>query len=165
MTTVARVLVDLTDTRDADELAHVIHQAEFRNRFSLSATRAALARANGRRNVKVLEEAIELHLSGSAGTRSRVEKRFRRLVAEAGLPRPRHNVVVLGFEVDFLWRRIVVEIDGPHHHRPRTRAEDRIEDAALTAAGYTVIRFTEEDVDLRPALVSAQLARLVAGPK
>ena len=36
---------------------------------------------------RALEQAIELHLSGSAGPRSRLEKRFRRLIAGAGLPR------------------------------------------------------------------------------
>ena len=107
--------------------------------------------------MKSLEEALELHLSGSAGTRSRLEKRFRRLVAEAGLPRPRHNVIVLGFEVDFVWPGLVVEIDGPHHRRPRTRAEDQIQDTVLRAAGYTVIRFTEKDVELRPAAVLREL--------
>lgn len=157
VTTVARLLVDLADDMDAEELAHVIHEAAYLKKFDLGATRAALARANGRRNVKVLEAAIDLHLSGSAGSRSRLEQRFRRLIAGAGLPQPRHNVVVNGFEVDYTWPKVVVEIDGPGHRRARTRIDDAIEDAALRAAGYTVIRFTEDDVDHRPALVLERL--------
>jgi very-short-patch-repair endonuclease len=100
-----------------------------------------------------LEAAIELHLSGSARTRSRLEQRFRRLVAGAGLPQPRHNVIVNGFEVDFTWPRLVVEIDGPGHRRARTRVDDRIKDAALRAAGHTVLRFTEADIESRPDAV------------
>src|SRR4051794_15067565 len=38
--------------------------------------RRALQRANGRRGVKRVERAIELHLDGSAGTRSRAEDDF-----------------------------------------------------------------------------------------
>jgi very-short-patch-repair endonuclease len=153
VTTVARVLVDLTDDMDAEAIARVMHEAAYLNKLDLAATRAALARANGRRNVKVLEAAIELHLSGSAGTRSRLEQRFRRLVAGAGLPQPRHNVIVNGFEVDFTWPRLVVEIDGPGHRRARTRVDDRIKDAALRAAGHTVLRFTEADIESRPDAV------------
>jgi len=58
-------------------------------------------------------------------------------------------VIVLGFAVDFAWPRLVVEIDGPHHRRPRTRAEDEAQDAVLRGAGYTVLRFTEQDVERR----------------
>ena len=58
-------------------------------------------------------------------------------------------MIVLGFAVDFAWPRLVVEIDGPHHRRPRTRAEDEAQDAVLRGAGYTVLRFTEQDVERR----------------
>jgi very-short-patch-repair endonuclease len=158
VTTVARVLVDLTDDRDAEELANVIHEAAYLKKFSLPATRAAIKRANGRRNLGELEAAIELHLSGSAGSRSRLEQRFRKLVAGAGLPQPRHNVIVNGFEVDFVWPGLVVEIDGPAHRRARTQVDDRIKDAALQAGGFTVIRFTEADVENRPGEVLRQLS-------
>ena len=40
VTTVPRILLDLTETRDAEEVAHVIHEAGYRKCFSLSATRA-----------------------------------------------------------------------------------------------------------------------------
>ncbi len=117
-----------------------------------------MARANGRHNLGVLEEALRMHAAGSAGTRSRLERRFRRLVRGAGLPEPVINTIVNGFEVDVYWPGLCVEIDGPNHTRPRTRVDDRIRDAALRAAGYRVLRFTEDDVDLRPEKVLAQLA-------
>jgi very-short-patch-repair endonuclease len=148
----------LTDEMDPEELAFVIHEAVYKKRFSLPATRAAMARANGRRNLGVLEEALRLYLSGSAGTRSRLEKRFRRLVRGAGYPQPRANVIVNGFEVDFYWPGLCVEVDGAGHARPRSRVDDRIRDAALQAAGYTVLRFSEDDLNERPTLVLAELA-------
>jgi hypothetical protein len=48
-------------------------------------------------------------------------------------------------EPDFLWpsRRLVVETDGWETHGTREAFEaDRAKDAALTAAGYRVLRFT-----------------------
>ena len=69
VTTVARTLMDITDVLTAAQLANVIHEAGFRGRFDLVATRAAMARANGRR-VGVLKRALELNALGSAGTKS-----------------------------------------------------------------------------------------------
>lgn len=164
VTTVARTLVDLTDTKETEDLAFLIHEAAYLGKFSFEATRAAMQRANGRRNLDRLEEALQLHRSGSAGARSRLEQRFRRLVRGAALPAPRSNVEVNGFEVDCYWPGLCVEIDGPPHARPRTQVDDRIRDAALRAAGYGVLRFSEDDLNHRPALLLAALEEHV-GPK
>jgi very-short-patch-repair endonuclease len=158
VTTVARTLVDLTDSKETEDLAFMIHEAAYLGKFSFPATRAAMQRANGRRNLDRLEAALQLHLSGSAGTRSRLEQRFRRLVRGAGLPAPRSNVEVNDFEVDFYWPGLCVEVDGPPHARPRTKVDDRIRDASLRAAGYVVLRFSEDDLNQRPAMVLAELA-------
>jgi very-short-patch-repair endonuclease len=165
VTTVARTLVDLSDEKDPHELAFLMHEAAYLGKFSFEATQAAMTRANGRRNLGALKEALELHRSGSAGTRSRLEKRLRRLVKGAGMPAPRSNVDVNGFEVDFYWPGLCVEIDGPPHTRPRTQVDDRIRDAALRAAGYVVLRFDEDDLNDRPAWLLAELAaqQLAAG--
>jgi very-short-patch-repair endonuclease len=48
--------------------------------------------------------------------------------------------------VDFRWPGLVVEIDGSGHRRPRTAREDRERDAELKAAGYSVMRFTAEQL-------------------
>jgi hypothetical protein len=96
-----------------------------------------MERAPGRR-LRVLESALRLHASGSAGTRSALERRFLRLVRGAGLPEPVKNTFVNGFEVDFRWGSLCVEVDGGGHLRPRTKREDRIRGAALRAAGFTL---------------------------
>jgi very-short-patch-repair endonuclease len=144
VTTVARTLVDLTEILDAPKLANVIHEAAYRRRFDEPATRAAIARANGRARLARLEQALELNARGSAGTKSALEDRFLAHVREAGLPEPEINVKVEGIEVDALWGRRVVEIDGPGHQRPRTRREDAQRDAKLRAAGYDVVRVTTD---------------------
>ncbi len=165
VTTVARTLVDLTDALDARQLANVIHEAAFRRRFDPAVTRAAMERAAGRRNLGVLADALAAHEAGSAGTRSALEDRFLALIGSAGLPEPLSNVPVHAagrrIEVDFHWpaRRLVVEIDGDGHARPRTRLDDAARDRALRAAGYEIVRFTGADVDHRPATVLAALSR------
>src|SRR4051794_10720472 len=125
VTRVARTLVDLTDVLTPHQLANVIHEAAFRGLFDLAGTREAMARANGRRNLPRLRTAIELHLSGSAGTRSNAEDAFLRLI-DGHLERPLFNTHLLDEEVDFHWpdRRLVVEVDGPGHARPAARRDD-----------------------------------------
>lgn len=148
VTTVARTLVDLSSMLTAAQLANVIHEAAFRNRFDLASTQQAMARANGRHTLDVLAAALEAHTKGSAGTRSALEDRFLAQVERAGLPEPLVNTKVADIEVDFHWpeRGLCVEIDGPGHARPRARKEDRARDAALRAAGHEVIRFTGDDL-------------------
>jgi very-short-patch-repair endonuclease len=164
VTTVARTLVDLTDELDEYQLANVIHESAFRRRIDLAATRAARKRATGRRNLDVLDAALDAHLAGSAGTRSTLEDRFLALVRAAGLPVPLVNVKVetatREIEVDFHWpdKRLCVEVDGPGHTRPKTRLEDQTRDELLRAAGHEVLRFTEDDLTLLPTSVTAVFA-------
>jgi hypothetical protein len=158
VTTVARMLVDLTDLLTAHQVTYVINEAAYRKRLDLSATRRAMERANGRRNLHVLERAIELYLSGSAGTKSPHEDAFLALVGET-LPEPLVNTQLAGFEVDFLWPEsmLVVEIDGRGHGRPPARRKDALEDRVLRGAGYTVLRFTDVQLAAEPASVLASV--------
>jgi hypothetical protein len=70
ITTPARTLVDLAGTLTAHQLANVIHEAAFRNRFDETKTREAMTRANGR-PLATLHAALRAHVSGSAGTEAR----------------------------------------------------------------------------------------------
>lgn len=142
VTTVARTLVDLSDQLTNHQLANVIHEAAFRNRFSEAATRAAMERAQGRHNLHRLEQALIAHAQGSAGTRSDLEDRALAQLERRGAPEPQVNTRVAGIEVDLYWpdQDLVVEVDGPGHRRPRTIMEDAGRDARLRAAGVRVRR-------------------------
>jgi very-short-patch-repair endonuclease len=97
-------------------------------------------------------------------TRSEAERRLQRLIRAARLPRPATNVRVAGWEVDAYWprERLVVEVDGYAYHGNRAAFErDRRKDAALVAAGYTVIRVTWRQLKEEPLTVVALLARLI----
>jgi very-short-patch-repair endonuclease len=106
------------------------------------------------------------HASLSEGfTRSEAERRLKALCKAAHLPAPRTNARVNGYEVDAYWpaQRLIVEIDGYTYHRSRAAFErDRRRDAALTAAGYRVIRVTWRRLRDEPYAVSAQLGALLA---
>jgi hypothetical protein len=157
VTTIARMLVDLTDVLTAHQLANVIHEATFRRRFSLRATRDAIERSNGRHNLQVLETALALNARGSAGTKSRNEDDFLHLLQSAGLPEPLVNTRVNGVEPDARWPalRLAIEIDGPGHARPRTRREDAANEAKLRAAGYEVVRVRPDELRSGVERVSA----------
>jgi very-short-patch-repair endonuclease len=143
ITTPARTLVDLADVLTAHQLANVIHEAAFRNRFDETKTREAMTRAQGR-PLSNLHAALQAHAQGSAGTRSELEDRF--LETWTG-PKPRVNTKLHGIEVDLYWpdENLVVEIDGPGHKRPRTRTEDEQRDRQLQENGITVVRIPSGD--------------------
>jgi very-short-patch-repair endonuclease len=167
VTTIPRLLVDLSDVQKPHGLANVIHEAAFRGWFSEPATRDAMARANGRHNLHVLEAALHLHASGSAGTRSDPEVAFLTLLQFAGLPKPLVNTQLHGHEVDFHWPqfKLAVEIDGPGHTRPRTRREDARRDRMLRAAGVIVMRFTDYQLAERPEWVAQVVKEAVRPPR
>jgi hypothetical protein len=136
-----------------------MHEAAFRGRFVEPAIRDAMARVWGRPRLWVVERALELHAHGSAGTRSTAEDAFLALVG--GLPEPFVNVPFEGFERDFRWPGLVVEIDGPAHGRPHARLDDAGRDRTLHAVGYEVLRFSADAVHLRAREVLASVSSRV----
>jgi very-short-patch-repair endonuclease len=131
-----------------------MYEAAHWGRLDLDAVRATAARLLGRHGLAVLEEAIEAHLKGSAGTKSDLEDAFHLLIRDR-VPKPIANVKVLGHEVDAFWPelRLVVEVDGPGHERPRAKRRDRRRDHERREAGYTVLRFTDVEIEREPAHV------------
>jgi predicted transcriptional regulator of viral defense system len=147
ITSVARTLLDLATTVRPDRLERALAQAEHLELYDHTAITELLARSNGHRGRKALTEATALE---PKLTRSEWEVRMLRLVRTTALPEP---LVNLPFDVpdygecrpDFHWplHRLIVETDGWKTHRTRAAFEsDRAKDAALTAAGYRVVRVT-----------------------
>ena len=156
VTTVARTIADLAEIETVERLVNVMYEAAYLGLLDLDELRACAERLNGRQHTAVLDEAIEAHLKGSAGSKSENEDAFHAL-GRGRWPKPIANVKVLGEEVDAFWPefRLVVEIDGPGHDRPRARRRDRRIDRMLRAAGYTVLRFTDKEIERRPEVVVA----------
>jgi hypothetical protein len=91
-------------------------------------------------------------------TRSDLETLFLDLCRRYGLPTPEVNVKLSHWEVDFLWRRehLVVETDFWSYHRGSVAFEDdHARELDLRAAGYTVLRFGDQQLENEPARVAA----------
>ena len=157
-TTIPRLLVDLSDEVTKWELANVIHEAEFHDLLNLAAVYQARERANGRRHLRRLDQAIAMHLAGSAGARSRGELKLLAALERRGLPEPVVNTPLHGYEVDCHWPdfALAIELDGPHHRRRRTKTEDANKEAAWRAGGFDVLRFNEAELRAATDAVTAR---------
>jgi predicted transcriptional regulator of viral defense system len=162
VTTVAKTLLDVAAQARKSHLEHALGQALRNQLYDHRAILDVLDRHRGRRGVKALRAATA---DDPAFTRSELESRFRALCRRAGLPRPLSNVDVADadhhpHEVDFFFpaHRLVVETDGWRDHGTRLAFErDRAKDAALVAAGYTVLRFTKRQIDDDPDTVAERV--------
>jgi very-short-patch-repair endonuclease len=161
VTTVGRTLLDLADVLDAHRLERLCHRAEVLRLLDL----AAIPDLPGRRT-RALRAALATLATGADVTRSEFEERFLAFVAARGLPRPRVNAIVLGYEVDFVWpeHRLVVETDGAATHlTARAFHADRERDAELLAGGYRVLRVTWRQLTREPDTLERRLRALLSG--
>jgi very-short-patch-repair endonuclease len=109
-------------------------------------------------------EFMGLRLDGVESDRSRsdLEKDFLELCHRHGLPAPEVNVKLGRWEVDFLWRdqRLVVETDSFAYHRGSVAFEDdHARDLDLRGEGFTVLRFSERQLNEEPGRVVEDVAR------
>jgi Protein of unknown function (DUF559) len=104
----------------------------------------------------------------TALTRSELEDRFLALLDATDLSRPEVNACLElaggWIEVDCAWRahRLVVELDGHATHATRATFErDRSRDRMLLTTGWRVVRITWRQLHDRPAVIAADLRRLL----
>jgi very-short-patch-repair endonuclease len=98
-------------------------------------------------------------------TRSDLETLFLEICRRHRIPPPEVNVKLGRWEVDFLWRsrRLVVEVDSWAYHRGSVAFEDdHARDLDLRAAGYTVLRFSDKQLEEEPGRVVADVTRALA---
>ena len=90
----------------------------------------------------------------AVGAESPMETRLRLVLAGAGLPSPalQHQVCneagicVARLDLAYIDARLGVEYDGQCHWEPRAIRKDLLRQNALRALGWTLLRFTAEDV-------------------
>jgi very-short-patch-repair endonuclease len=168
VTTVARTLVDLAGVVSHERLRKALSEAErmlLIDMCELARARERTRTRNGPGHARLQAVLAEHAAHGAQIDRSKLERRFVALARRAGLPLPRLNLWIDGMEVDAVWprERIAVELDSWEFHRHRRAFQhDREKGNALTAAGWTVLRFTHHDIADRPAEVAAQLRHFVA---
>jgi hypothetical protein len=142
-----RTLLDLAATVKPARVERALAHAERLQLYDHAAITDVLTRTNGHRGQRALAEATAIE---PKFTRSDFESRVLRIVRRAGLPKPDANAVLSALDhprlephLHWLAHRLIVETDGWERHPTRASFEsDRANDAALTAAGYRVVRFT-----------------------
>jgi Transcriptional regulator, AbiEi antitoxin/Protein of unknown function (DUF559) len=156
ITTPARTLLDLAGSGlRPKQLESALNQAELDLRLDFAELHELLARYPRRPGTRALKAQLAAY-RGPVDARSRLERLVHALCAANGLARPLVNTVIEGKLRDFCWpqRRLVVEADSYRWHRtPSAFNDDRERDVELTLAGYTVLRFTYEQVTRRPRYV------------
>jgi hypothetical protein len=165
-TTVDRTLLDIAAQVPERHLERALAQAERLQLYDHRAIEDVIARSNGHRGTKRLTIAIADEPQFS---RSELEIRVRKLARKHGMPQPECNTSLdapdhPGLEADlyFPTHHLVVETDGWDTHRTRQAFEDdRAKDAALTAAGYTVLRFTWRQLRDDPDTVADRLKAIM----
>ena len=162
-----RLLVDLGQVAPAG-VAPALRQLLFAGTVSRTAVEHAVRRHSrrGRHGLGALRAALDEWDIESRPPDSVLELRMAELLRSHDLPPATFHAVVLGCEVDFaiVELRIVLECDGWEvHGRDREQFEwDRARDAEMTAAGWSVLRFTWSQITRRPAWVAATVRATVA---
>jgi very-short-patch-repair endonuclease len=152
ITTIARTLLDLAATVRSDRLERALAEAMYQRVYDHRAITDVIARSSGHRGTAILARATARE---PKRTRGEWEARMLRLVRGANLPEPRCNKPLHApdhgeCKPDFYWpaHNLIVETDGWEAHGTLAAfRSDRAKDAALTAAGYRVVRFTWDTHD------------------
>jgi very-short-patch-repair endonuclease len=167
VTSLQRTLLDLAEVERPHRLERALEESVRLSKLDGRKLGELLNRSHGRRGLKPLRAALIAAVEEQpAMKRSDNERALARICRQHNLPKPQHNATVEGFEVDAYWpsHRLVVEIDSFEFHKSRAAFErDRTRDVALTRAGYTVIRFTDTQIQREPDYVAAVLAQLFRG--
>jgi very-short-patch-repair endonuclease len=163
VTSPARTLADLSGRLHDTQLEAAVNEADRLDLIDPERLREALRRMRGQHGAGALARIIDRRVFRL--TDSELERRFLRLVRDAGLPPPHTRLSLNGFRVDFFWPELglIVETDGLRYHRtPAQQARDRRRDQVQTAAGLTTLRFTHAQVRFEPAEVRELLLQVAA---
>lgn len=163
-TAVPRTLMDLAIRARPEQLEGYLERAEERELLDVRAIEDVLARAGGHRGRGRLARALAIYSPDPAFTRSKFERRFRRLVKAADLPTPSMNFNVAEFELDAYWPelRFAVELDLFETHGSRAAFErDRRRHEELKLLGIEMIRITAPRLKREPEKVIRNLATLL----
>jgi very-short-patch-repair endonuclease/predicted transcriptional regulator of viral defense system len=154
-TTVERTLIDLGAVVPERRVGHAVEQALKSEQTDLPMLTYVhqRRRGRGRRGAGVLAAVLD-GLEDSDRADSPLERDFLSLIRRSGLPLPKTQQVIDNdgrfiARVDFLWpdHDVIVEVDGHEYHSTRDqRSADSSRQNRLTALGYTVFRFTSDQV-------------------
>jgi very-short-patch-repair endonuclease len=152
VTAVARTLLDIASSLRPSRLERAIERCKLLDLLDLNEVDRLLEEVRGHAGRKRLRQALEMYRD-PAVVRSGGELRLLEELRNGGLPRPRVNTFVEGFEVDLYWEpeRFAVELDGWDAHRTRAAFEnDPRRHEELKLAGIELVRFTGRRLKREP---------------
>lgn len=155
VTTHPQIFLDLAATAPLRTLRKALANADYQNVLDLAAIDQAITR--GTRGATKLRAALKRHQPDLARTKSRLEVMIVEICESEGIPLPELNVYLAGWQVDALWRehRLAVELDGyRNHHTPGQLRRDRRKEMALRAEGLVPVRYSEDQLLERHAVVA-----------
>ena len=161
----ARAVLEVAAGTSANEIADLIDAGLASRRLTPAGLEAVLKRNRGRRGAARLA-AVLGDDSARGITRSRAERAFRKLIRDAGLPRPLVNQPLGRYVPDFMWpeQRLIVEIDSyGFHGGPGGFQKDHDKDLGYRQAGFDVLRPTRHHVVHEPARVLVAVVQGLAG--
>ena len=170
VTTWPRTVLDMAATlRHLEDVRVMLDRAVHLRLFDLAALHAVLDAHPSRPGRARLEKVLQRYEPTNL-TRGKLERTFLRFCDRHGLPRPlvNHPIALSAHEtatVDFCWpaQRVIVETDDRRTHLSPTAFEnDRRRDAILTAAGWTILRYTYRRLRDEPEAVAAELGGLLS---
>jgi hypothetical protein len=167
LTPVPRTIVDLARDLDRASLLKVVSDAVRRERTSLERVLAMAEGLGGKAGLALLRQVCD---EVDPEVESQLEDEAVPLLRRAGLGHAVRQLEVFDAEGRFVGRldfaveglQLAIEIDGwAYHSSSEARSRDSRRDRRLVALGWTVLRFTAEDVRRRPEAMVAELSAQV----
>jgi very-short-patch-repair endonuclease len=172
ITTPVRTVVDL-GASNKWVVERALEEGIRRDLFVLADVDAFVARVakRGRRGVGVIRPLLAARRRWDTVTESALEDRFRKVLANGGLPSPQPQFVVrdrfgsLVCRADFAYpaARVLIELDSEAHHLDRLAfRRDRSKQNQAITLGWTVLRYTWWDLAEEEGRVCREIESIIA---
>lgn len=172
-TRVARTLVDLAGVVHPGRAERAVDNCLSAKMVTFHALRGTFYElaSRGRAGTACMREILERRGPQYIAPASEFEREFFAILDAAGLPSPVRQLDV-GDDDDWIGRvdlaypqfKIIVEVDSDRHHTSKLdREADAARDRRLRAAGWVVVRVTEDDLRHGAPKALAELRRLLGG--
>jgi predicted transcriptional regulator of viral defense system len=164
VTSLARTQLDLAAELSVDRICRFLARSEADERLDLRALESVLDRCGNHAGRRTLRTALDVYKPDLAKTRSGLEREFRDLALQAGLPPPSMNYVIGGYELDAYWpgERFAVELEVYETHGNRASFEaDPVRHEELLLIGIESIRVTGPRLKREPGTVIERVRTLL----
>ena len=158
----ARAILGAAETATGAQIEALVAAAHATRKVNDAQLRELLMRAGRTKGAARLRHVLDDTAGGM--TLSEAERILRRLLKQAGLPRPLANYKIGRYYADFCWPalKLIVEFDSWAHHGHRKAFRgDRHRNSDLAAKGWSILPVTDEMLRNEPLLVVARIAEAI----